>query len=254
MPWAGGVFTRTNGTYTGSAVWQSDAAALVKIRADRHDTHDQDIGQGVNNCLTKDGQNTPTQNISWGSFKITNLGAGTATTDAAAFGQTITAAGWNSGTQVITLTRATGGNITVTLTGLQASLGYTPANKAGDTFTGGVNVTYAAATLAVQDDSGVAAGNGGIVDLSARNNSSTQVALGRIKGYLVNGTPGGEAGAVQVLTRISGALAVAATFNSDKSLDLVGALTIAAGKKISKFTLSTSAPGVLPDGEFYMRY
>lgn len=74
MPWAGGIFTRTNGVYSGSAVWQSDAAAAIKIRADRHDTHDQDLAQGINNTLTKDGQNSPNQNISWGGFRLVSLG------------------------------------------------------------------------------------------------------------------------------------------------------------------------------------
>ena len=42
---------------------------------------------GLTNCLTKDGQTTPSANIPLGGYKITNLGNGTATTDAAAFGQ-----------------------------------------------------------------------------------------------------------------------------------------------------------------------
>lgn len=40
MGWSSGTFTRTNGTYTGAAVWTSDAGAAVKITAVRHDTHD----------------------------------------------------------------------------------------------------------------------------------------------------------------------------------------------------------------------
>lgn len=55
MAWSGGTFTRTNGTYSGAAVWQSDASAAVKIRADRHDTHDLDLANGINFCLHKGG-------------------------------------------------------------------------------------------------------------------------------------------------------------------------------------------------------
>lgn len=42
---------------------------------------------GLTNCLTKDGQQTPTNNIPMGGFRITGLGAGTARTDAAQVGQ-----------------------------------------------------------------------------------------------------------------------------------------------------------------------
>lgn len=117
MAWSGGTYTRTNGTYTGALVWTSDAGAAVKIRADRHDTHDQDLAAGINNCLTKDGQNTPTANIAWGSFRITALGNGVAATDAATFGQTITAFTFDSGSKIVTATRATG-NLTFDLSAL----------------------------------------------------------------------------------------------------------------------------------------
>jgi hypothetical protein len=46
-----------------------------------------DLATGLSTALTKDGQTTPTANIPMGSFKITSLGAGTAATDAAQYGQ-----------------------------------------------------------------------------------------------------------------------------------------------------------------------
>ena len=46
-----------------------------------------DLAVGLTTALTKDGQTTPTANIPMGTFKITGLGAGTALTDAAQFGQ-----------------------------------------------------------------------------------------------------------------------------------------------------------------------
>ena len=114
MPWSGGVYTRTNGTYNGAAVWRSDAAANIDILANRHDTHDLDLAAGINATLHKGGQNSATANISWGGFKIINLGDGTAATDAATFGQTVTALAYDSATRTITGTRAVG-NLTVTL-------------------------------------------------------------------------------------------------------------------------------------------
>lgn len=87
MPWSGPTFTRTNGTYSGASVWASDLAANIKIVASRHDTHDQDIATGINACLNKNGQNSPTANINWGGFKITNLATGTVATDAIRYDQ-----------------------------------------------------------------------------------------------------------------------------------------------------------------------
>ena len=46
-----------------------------------------DLATGLSTALTKDGQTTPTANIPMGTFKITGLGAGTASTDAAQLGQ-----------------------------------------------------------------------------------------------------------------------------------------------------------------------
>lgn len=122
MGWSSGTYTRTNGTYSGSGVWASDAAAAVKIRADRHDTHDQDLAQGINACLNKNGENSPTVDINWGGFKITNIANGAAATDVAAYGQTITAFTFNSGTNVLTATR-NAGNLTVDLSALAGGVG-----------------------------------------------------------------------------------------------------------------------------------
>lgn len=145
MAWSGGTFTRTNGVYTGATVWAQDSAASVKIVYDRHDTHDQDIATGINSCINKNGQNSPTANISWGSFKITSLADGTAASDAANYGQTVTAAAWD-GSALLTLTRSTG-NITATLGSgdVSTALGYTPAQDAITPTTKNANYTLALA-------------------------------------------------------------------------------------------------------------
>jgi hypothetical protein len=46
-----------------------------------------DLASGLTTALTKDGQTTPTANIPMGTYKITGLGAGSAATDAAQYGQ-----------------------------------------------------------------------------------------------------------------------------------------------------------------------
>jgi hypothetical protein len=82
MSWSGGTYTRTNGTYSGAQVWESDEANGFDIDSDRHDTHDQDLATGINNCLNKNGQNAMTANLAMGGNKVTGLANGTAATDA----------------------------------------------------------------------------------------------------------------------------------------------------------------------------
>lgn len=84
MAWNGaGNFQRTNGSYSGATVWQDDQNAGYSITASRVDTHDQDIAQGINNCLAKDGQNAAAGNLNIGNYRLTAVGAATARTDAA---------------------------------------------------------------------------------------------------------------------------------------------------------------------------
>jgi hypothetical protein len=79
-----------------------------------------DLATGLTTALTKDGQTTPTANIPMGTFKITGLGAGSATTDAAQYGQlqanattiaTVTGTDTLVGTLTPTLTAYATGNL-----------------------------------------------------------------------------------------------------------------------------------------------
>ena len=87
MGWSGGTYTRSDGVFTGTSIWQSNRDAGTKIVADRHDTHDQDLATGINQCLNKDGSNAATANLDAGTYKITRVGDGTAHTDAINAGQ-----------------------------------------------------------------------------------------------------------------------------------------------------------------------
>jgi hypothetical protein len=87
MPWSGGTFTRTNGVHTGSTLWVQDRDAGTKILATRHDTHDQDLADGINTTLEKSGSNAATGNLDIGSNRITLVADGTAKTDAATVNQ-----------------------------------------------------------------------------------------------------------------------------------------------------------------------
>lgn len=75
MPWAAGVYTRSNGFFTGPTVWAQDAAVPVNITTSRHDTHDQDIATGLNNCATIDGLNKFAATIAPGADATYSIGS-----------------------------------------------------------------------------------------------------------------------------------------------------------------------------------
>ena len=78
MPWVGQTFERTDGTRTGSNVWDQNRTAGIKIVSGGHDNHDEDIAGGITDCLRKSGLNTATADLPMGGFKHTNVGSGTA--------------------------------------------------------------------------------------------------------------------------------------------------------------------------------
>lgn len=53
--------------------WVNDAAAAIKIRADRHDQEDDNLAAGLSNTLTKDGQSSPTANIPLNGKRLVNV-------------------------------------------------------------------------------------------------------------------------------------------------------------------------------------
>lgn len=66
MAWDGnGSFSRTNGDNSGSTTWAQDAADGDKITAARHDSHDQDLADGIEACLAKNGENSPSAHLQW---------------------------------------------------------------------------------------------------------------------------------------------------------------------------------------------
>lgn len=67
--------------------WVTDAANSIKIRSQKMDDEMNGFATGLTNCITKDGQSTPTANIPMGSFKFTTLAVGTASTDSITLGQ-----------------------------------------------------------------------------------------------------------------------------------------------------------------------
>ena len=70
MPFDGsGNFNRALGPTT----WQNDAAAGIKIKADLHDNNDNDIANGLSQVICKDGQSSPTADITLNGHKLINV-------------------------------------------------------------------------------------------------------------------------------------------------------------------------------------
>lgn len=82
MPWNGsGQFNRTDGNTTGATVWDDARIAGRLVRSDDHDTHDEDIATGLENTVTRDGQNAAAANLPMGGFRHTNVDDAAARTD-----------------------------------------------------------------------------------------------------------------------------------------------------------------------------
>ncbi len=100
MAWNGsGLFQRIHD-------WTTDAGNGVDIEASRMDAEDDSFASGLNNCVTKDGQNAATADLPMGGFKHTNVANGSASNQYAALGQVQSGAallvGSVSGTDTIT--------------------------------------------------------------------------------------------------------------------------------------------------------
>lgn len=89
MPWkVDGTFQRINPDYTsGENIWQQDQQASIKVIAYRHDTHDQDIADGIEKCLHIGGYNSMAADLKMGGYKITGIGSATLVTDVPLYGQ-----------------------------------------------------------------------------------------------------------------------------------------------------------------------
>ena len=88
MGWNGsGSVSRSDGTRTGSNVWQQARDAGVDILAADHDSHDEDLATAIENCVTRDGQNAATADLPMGGFNHTDIDNAAARDQYAAAGQ-----------------------------------------------------------------------------------------------------------------------------------------------------------------------
>lgn len=76
-----------SGHYYRARDWTTDELNNIKPSATRFDEEDDTFAAGLNNVLTKDGQNMPTGNLPMGGFRHTGVANGTARDNYAAIGQ-----------------------------------------------------------------------------------------------------------------------------------------------------------------------
>ena len=88
MGWTGsGEFTRGNGVASGSDTWEQTRLLNRDIRTDDHDAHDQDLADGIEACLTRNGENSPLANLPMNGKKHTGVGNASSDSEYAAWGQ-----------------------------------------------------------------------------------------------------------------------------------------------------------------------
>lgn len=78
-----------NGVFSRTYNWVQQAANGIKILASNHDANDTDFVNGINNCLTKDGQNSATANLPMATYKHTGVGSASSLDEYAAAEQLI---------------------------------------------------------------------------------------------------------------------------------------------------------------------
>lgn len=87
MPWSAGVYTRTDGVRNGSTVCAQEENAGESNTAALCDAREQDLANGINNCIAKDGSNKAGANLPMNGFKHTGAAQGATTGDYMEFDQ-----------------------------------------------------------------------------------------------------------------------------------------------------------------------
>jgi hypothetical protein len=77
----------SNGVFSRVMNWTSDQQNGIAIECGRHDAEDDNFAQGFNDCFCRDGRAAATGDFNLGNYKVKNVAAGTATTDAVNKGQ-----------------------------------------------------------------------------------------------------------------------------------------------------------------------
>jgi hypothetical protein len=182
MPWSGSSYTRTNGDNTGATLWQQDKIDGDKITASRHDTADQDLADGINACVKKDGANI-TADLPMNSYKHTGVADATARTNYAKVSQiqdgSYLYAG-SAGGSADALTGSVSPAITAYVTGQQFLIVATAANT---TSTPTLNINGVGALIIKRSD------RSAIVPGDIQNTGWYRVTTDGVNFFLLNPTP-----------------------------------------------------------------
>lgn len=238
MPWNG------SGTYTLPYNWVNDANASIPITASRVDGQDGDIANGLNNCLTRDGQGTATANLSMSGFKHTNCATGVADTDYATMAQLNLKASLASptftGVPAAPTPVSSDNSTTIATTAyVKANLvNYAPL--ASPTITGAtlVSPTLTGAPTLPTSGTKIGAHNGLIYETST--DGSVGIRAGSSGNVFFRFDANGTFYALNSGVSSAGALTGAS-------------LQIGSGTSIPKITVSTSAPGTLALNEIWFQ-
>lgn len=143
MPWDG------NGNFVPPTLYFPEVNGTI-VDANRYNPTILDVASGLENCLTLDGQTVPTANIPMGTYVFTGLGAGTASTHSARYGQVLnneTASIASAAT--VNLATATATDITVTGTTTITSFGtgLAAGPRKWLTFTGALTLTHSSTLI-----------------------------------------------------------------------------------------------------------
>lgn len=131
-----------------------------------------DLGNGLTNCITRDGQSPATANIPLGGFKVTGVGLATATGDALSYGRNATVAALTA-TGTTTLATSLNGFLLATAGVVSAGTNVTVATSwnATMTITGSSSTPAEILTNAVEPTTIVASAATGTINLYAASQS-----------------------------------------------------------------------------------
>lgn len=123
----------------------AEAASGVKILASHQDTQWNAVKTGLENCQTRDGQNSPSTDINWGGHKITNLAAPTGANDATnkTYVDATQASEWTLESYAVAYNSAN----TFRVTGADLRTKYVPGRRLKILHTNGTVTAYATVTL-----------------------------------------------------------------------------------------------------------
>lgn len=229
------IYTREVATFTGADAFQQAQAAGRKILSLDQDDEGNDVAEGINAALFKNGDNF-SADIPTSGFKFTGVGNAAARNQFASAGQVadsaLVYAGTSAGTDIITATLVPA--ITAYVAGQIVAL------KAGGTNTGAatINVNSVGAKT-------IKKGKAGSLDLSAGDIAAGKMVLGLYDGtnFQLIGAPEFPSGTVMLFVQTSAPTGwTKGTTHNDKALRIVSGLVSTGGSVAFTTAFASQTP------------